>query len=259
MGTNPNQRKLFFKKGAKNVYLQIPNKGKSMYTVLMCASADRTSLGPLVVYKGKNIYNTWTENGPQNAFYACTESGWMEHTVFKKWFTTVFIKHINENNIQRPAVLMYDGHGSHLTYQTVISAMENHVIIIALPPHTTHALQPLDVGLFKPLKTQWRKILLQFFREARMKSVHQAIFPTLLKQLMETNKSEYLVNGFRGAGLWPLNKDAARSKFTDGNGSSDIENDPDLNEPSPHKKLCVAIMNTIAPNPSEETEKALAN
>ena len=97
MGTNSNQRKLFFKKGAKNVYLQIPNEGKSMYTVLMCGSADGTSLGPLVVYKGKNIYNTWTENGPQNAFYSCTESGWMEHTVFEKWFTTVFIKHINEN------------------------------------------------------------------------------------------------------------------------------------------------------------------
>ena len=183
--------------------------------------------------------------------------GW--NILFSRSGLPVFIKHINENNIQRPAVLMYDGHGSHLTYQTVISAMENHVIIIALPPHATHALQPLDVGLFKPLKTQWRKILLQFFREARMKSVHKAIFPTLLKQLMETNKSEYLVNGFRGAGLWPLNKDAARSKLTDGNGSSDIENNPDLNEPSPHKKLCVAIMNTIAPNPSEETEKALAN
>ena len=209
MGTNPNQRKLFFKKGAKNVYLQIPNEGKSMYTVLMCGSADGTSLGALVVYKGKNIYNTWTENGPQNAFYACTESGWMKHTVFEKWFTTVFIKHINENNIRRPAVLMYDGHGSHLTYQTVISAMENHVIIIVLPPHTSHALQPLDVGLFKPLKTQCRKILLQFFRETRMKSVDKAIFPTLLKQLMETNKSEYLVNGFHCAGLWLLNKDAA--------------------------------------------------
>ena len=78
---------------------------------------------------------------------------------------------------------MYDGHGSHLTYQTVISAVENHVIITALPPHTSHALQPLDVGLFKPLKAQWRKILLQFFRKTRMKSVDKAIFPTLLKQL----------------------------------------------------------------------------
>ena len=48
---------------------------------------------------------------------------------------------------------MYDGHGSHLMHQSVISAVENGVIIIGLPLHTTHTLPPLDVGLFKPLKT----------------------------------------------------------------------------------------------------------
>ena len=99
MGTNPNQRKLFFKTGAKNAYLQISNETRSMYTVLICGSAEGKSLAPLVVYKGKNLYNTRTENGPENTFYACEESGWLEDTVFQKWFTTVFIKHLNENNI----------------------------------------------------------------------------------------------------------------------------------------------------------------
>ena len=47
--------------------------------------------------------------------------------------------------------------------------------------------------------------------------------------------------------------------MTDDTGSNDKENDPKFVEPLPHKKLCVAIMNTIASNPSEETEKALAN
>ena len=40
MGTNPNKRQLFFKKGAKNVYLQIPNEDKSMYAILICSSAE---------------------------------------------------------------------------------------------------------------------------------------------------------------------------------------------------------------------------
>ena len=47
---------------------------------------------------------------------------------------------------------MYHGHGSQLTHETVISAMEN-VVIIGLPPYTSHAIQPLGVGLLKPLKT----------------------------------------------------------------------------------------------------------
>ena len=31
------------------------------YTVLICGSADRASLGPLVVHKGNNLYDTWTK------------------------------------------------------------------------------------------------------------------------------------------------------------------------------------------------------
>ena len=81
---------------------------------------------------------------------------------------------------------MYDGHGSHLTYETVCGVMKNEVIIV-VPPHTTHVLQPLDVDLFKLLKTQWQKILLWFSREARMKCVDKTIFSSLLKQLTITN------------------------------------------------------------------------
>ena len=83
MGTNPNQPKMFFKKETKSAFVKIPNKGKSMYTVLMCGSADDTIFAPLVVYKGKHLYNSWTGNGPENAFYASTISGWMEDTVFQ--------------------------------------------------------------------------------------------------------------------------------------------------------------------------------
>ena len=89
----------------------------------------------------------------------------MEDTVLQRWLTTVLTKHLHENNIHRPRVLTYDSHRFHLTYQTMISAIENGVIIIPVAPHTSHALQPLDVDLFKPLETQWRKILLHFFRE----------------------------------------------------------------------------------------------
>lgn len=34
---------------------------------------------------------------------------------------------------------------------------ENEIILLCLPSHTTHFLQPLDRPFFKPLKTFWQK------------------------------------------------------------------------------------------------------
>jgi hypothetical protein len=50
---------------------------------------------------------------------------------------------------------MYDGHGSHVTYEMIDAARKSNVILFCLPPHTTHKLQPCDVGAFSPLKRAW--------------------------------------------------------------------------------------------------------
>ena len=40
-----------------------------------------------------------------------------------------------------------------MTYLTIATARENGIIILCLPPHTSYALQSLDVGVFAPLKS----------------------------------------------------------------------------------------------------------
>ena len=52
-----------------------------------------------------------------------------------------------------------DRQSSNLTYSTVKKAQDNHTILLCLPPNTSHALQPLDVGFSAPLKCHWKKIL----------------------------------------------------------------------------------------------------
>lgn len=43
---------------------------------------------------------------------------------------------------------------SHITIAAVNYARENGIIYLSLPPHTTHRLQPLNVGVFGPLKAK---------------------------------------------------------------------------------------------------------
>lgn len=56
-----------------------------------------------------------------------------------------------------PVILIYDGHGSHVASQLRKIAFENNVHLYKLPPHTTHRLQPLDVGIFGPIQRSWQE------------------------------------------------------------------------------------------------------
>ena len=118
--TNPTGQKLFFSRKSKQAYMLTPTCGKAMYTVLFTGNANGDYLAPFVVYKGKNLYDTWTEGGPHGCKYAVTDSGWMTDIVFENWFKTCFVPAVA--NTKKPVVVFCDGHGSHLTYNTVVTA-----------------------------------------------------------------------------------------------------------------------------------------
>jgi hypothetical protein len=66
-------------------------------------------------------------------------------------------KHRNPDYADAPIFLIVDGHGSHVTSELIEVAVRHNFEIFRLPLHTTHRLQPLDVGVFGPLQRQWQK------------------------------------------------------------------------------------------------------
>ena len=168
-------------KQRKDAYLMNLNGGKAMYSVLFCVSAVGRYLLPFVVYKGKYMYSTWTESAPAGCLYAVFPSGWMHDHVFENWFMEHFITFVADD--QKPVLVIYDAHESHLTFKTVEAAMENNIKIVLYPPNCSHALQPLDLVVFKPLKVDWDKILKCFAVKLRLSNVDKSTFPDLLEQL----------------------------------------------------------------------------
>ena len=84
-----------------------------------------------------------------------------------------------------------------------------------VPSHTMHALQPLDVGVYGPLKSRWGKILKEYKMETCAAVVDKTEFPGLLKRLWEESfEAKHLKAGFRKAGLCPLTTEAiTKSSF----------------------------------------------
>ena len=191
LNTNRIMEKLFFEKESRHNYVKSPNNMKTVFTVLFCVSATGVYLPPYIIYKSKYLYDKWTEGGPVGTGFSCSDSGWMKSANFESWFVKVFVKYVE--NFEKPVLLMYDGHTSHMTYITVKTAIDNNIIILCLPPNTTHAMQPLDVGVFKNCKLAWKQILNHWYKETRLTAINKDIFPNLVGKLWSQLLPEHAI------------------------------------------------------------------
>jgi hypothetical protein len=84
-------------------------------------------------------------------------NGWTDEFLCTEWFEKSFIPQATARNTsEKPILLILDGHGSHVTEAMRTAAVRNNIVLYCLPAHTTHRLQPLDVGVFGPLQRAWR-------------------------------------------------------------------------------------------------------
>jgi hypothetical protein len=126
-------------------------------TVIECASTDGTTIPPFVIFKGQNIQGTWFSDAAPNSWMVATSpKGWTSNSLGLNWLKRHFDPNTKAKARRRHRLLILDGHGSHLTPEFVHYCKDNRIILLCLPPHTSHMLQPLDVSCFSPLK-HWFK------------------------------------------------------------------------------------------------------
>lgn len=165
------------RRGAKQVHETAGGSGRDYITVLGAGAADGVRLPPYILYKGVNLYARWTEDGPAAARYGVSKSGWMEADNFLDWFSSMFVAAADHLLRTGPVILLVDGHHSHLSLSLVKTAREKGVHLFCLPPHTTHILQPLDVGVYGPVKQAWKKILKVHKMETLAANISKEVFP----------------------------------------------------------------------------------
>ena len=240
----------------KNAYSLQPPGTKTMYTVLVCTNAIGQYLPPYTIYKAKNIYNTWCYGGVEGAAYGVSDSGWMMDKNFESWFKDIFLPRSEEISATHHRLLIYDGHNSHLTYNTVKWAMDNNITILCLPPNTSHAFQPLDVAVFRAFKAIYAEECEIWFRNTRHKAIDKQSFPALLKKVWERLDPQHVVAGFRKSGLYPFNPNALDDKII----QNPLEaQGPVLRPRNPVQLLQKAICSVLKPVETPEIRAALVN
>ena len=199
-------KKVLVKRGAHAVHEVGGAFDHQFITVTFCGNAAGVRLPPFVLYKGKNLYTTWTQGGPAGVCYSVSKSGWMEEANFQYWFEKQFFPSVRHLTATGPVVMFYEGHYPHLGIPLILKARSFGIHLFCLPPNTTHVLQPLDVRVFGPLKASWRKILKAYRLRTRAANVTKDRFPKLISELWDCCFTpSQLKAAFKSTGLSPLN------------------------------------------------------
>ena len=143
--------KIVAEMGRHKVYAA--KKGK-MHTILTCISASGNALLPMMIFPRKQTPpGNFHEGAVVQTLFCNSPNGWINNDLFLQWF-----KFFLANIPTRPVLLIMDGHGTHMSIELIELARSNGVHLLCLPPHTTHTLQPTDVGIFKSFKSNFQRL-----------------------------------------------------------------------------------------------------
>lgn len=132
----------------KNTYDITSTSEKDNVTTLMAVNAAGQMAPPLTIFKYDRLPKSVLEVAPINWSIGKSDSGWMQSEQFFEYFANVFDPYVSNNNIQRPIIVFLDGHASHLSLSLSTFCREKFIILVCLPPNSTHIMQPLDVAFF---------------------------------------------------------------------------------------------------------------
>ena len=177
-------------------------KGKT-HTVLSCVSASGVSLPPLLIYLRKRaVPDNLRAGAVPGTMLQSSENGWINQDIYMKWFQ-FFLKSIPP---ARPVLLIEDGHASHISMEVIELAHTNNVHLLCLPAHSTHILQPLDVGILKSFKVHFLKACHKYLVANPDRIITPSMIASLVAEAWPQSVTPLnILSGFKKCGIYPIN------------------------------------------------------
>ncbi|CAB3250214.1 unnamed protein product [Arctia plantaginis] len=248
-------KKIVAAKGVKRVGAIVSAERGTLVTVELAANAVGNTVPPMFIFPRLKYKDLFIRDGPTESIGAGNSSGWMTAKEFLI-FMDHFIKHTKPTP-EDPVLLLLDNHQSHVDIDVVEKAKANSVIMLSFPPHCTHNLQPLDVGVNGPFKTYCAKAQENWLRNNPGKTMSIYEIPGIVKHAWPLAATpNNIMNAFKKAGISPYNpdiftdEDFAPSFVTDrpmpdtanislelGNLEPQLQELADVNEPQVHHDM----------------------
>ena len=172
-------------------------------TVIEAVNAKGWAIPPFVIFDGKLHQTTWYQTGvPATWRIAVSDNGWTNDKLGLEW-----IRHFHENTKHckgKWRLLIFDGHGSHQTAEFRDFCLQNCILTLCMPAHTSHILQPLDVSCFGPLKKAYSSQIENKMRLGVNHITKEEFLPAFFIAHQQTMTVETIISGFKATGLVPF-------------------------------------------------------
>lgn len=122
-----------------------------------------------------------------------------------------FEKHTQSRTTGGYRLLVLDGHESHHSDEFEEYCKHYNIITLCMPPHSSHILQPLDVGCFGPLKKAYGRQIEDMMRAHISHITKDDFFLAFHAAFLDAMTKSNIQGGFRGAGLIPFNPESVIS------------------------------------------------
>ena len=181
-------------------------------TSIMAINAMGRSIPPFIIFGGKYHLSSWYEEPsiPRDWVFAMSENGWTNNELGVKWLQH-FDRHTRGGTLGEYRLLIIDGHESHKSLEFCQLCEESKIITICMPPHSSHKLQPLDVGCFSPLKTAYGKEIEHLIRLGINHITKETFLPAFQVAITASITKSNIEGSFRGAGLVPFDPERVLS------------------------------------------------
>ena len=117
---------------------------REFITLLASISATGVVLPPALIYQGDSgtLQDTWVEDWvpDQEAYFAVSSKGWSSDEIGLKWLETIFQRCTAAKAGNRRRLLLVDGYSSHINMKFIDTCDSLRILLLILPPHTTHRL-----------------------------------------------------------------------------------------------------------------------
>lgn len=195
-------------KGVKQVGSVTSGERGVNVTMIAAISASGNSVPPMFIFPRVHFKEHIIKGAPPGSVGAANPSGWSTAQIFLQYLDH-FILHVKPTR-EMPQLIIMDNHESHVTIEAIDKAKESNIVLLTLPPHTSHKLQPLDHTVFGPFKACYSKALAEW-----MATPGNAGKPATIYEVADIAGRAYLnsftlkniVSGFRSTGITPFNSE----------------------------------------------------